>query len=267
MKEIQPQSHHQDQNGTSQVHQIENADGTGPQSSSNDLSGDYGGGLDLGISLQTEKPESFYQASRPINAHGLNGEISREGAAEFNKRQKISQDLHGGERIEVAITIFQSADVVYSYWRDFKNIPKFMKHVVQLEVETENRIRWHWKTLAGFELQWHAEMIDDVADKLISWKTTPGSAVQNAGSVWFRPILDGQATEVYLRVMYHIPGGRLTTALAELFGESPQQVLKDDLKRLRCLIESGGVEEESFIDVVGLGLSDPNVDIVIPPIH
>ena len=224
------------------------------------LEENLGSGVQLGISLQLERPESLYDSSRATD---------RGGYLSSHDRSRISQELHDGERVEVAITIFRPADVVYSFWRDFTNIPKFMKHVSRLDVEgpDQNQIRWHWQTLAGFELRWDAEIIDDVVDKLISWKTIPGTSVQNAGSVWFRPVLEGEATEVVLRLMYHIPGGRAATALAEAFGESPQQVLKEDLKRLRCLLEGGNVDEESIFDSIGVGLSDPEAELVIPPIH
>ena len=229
----------------------------------------FGSGLQLGISLQSERPESLYHSSRETNRGGYLASHSLNQSASPEPRQKVSQELHDGERVEVAITIFRPADVVYSFWRDFSNIPKFMKHVSRLDVEgpNQNQMRWHWQTLAGFEIRWDAEIIDDVVDKLISWKTLPGTAVQNAGSVWFRPVLDGEATEVVLRLMYHIPGGRAATALAEAFGESPQQVLKEDLKRLRCLLEGGKIDEESIFDSIGLGLSDANAELIVPPIH
>lgn len=148
-------------------------------------------------------------------------------------------ELHDGERVEYAITVFKPVGEVYSFWRDFSNIPKFMTHVRDIEVLANGNLRWHWSTIGGFEMQWDSEIIDDVPDKLLSWKTTPGSAAQHAGSVWFKPALDNQATEVYLRFIYKIPGGKLTKAFAEVFGEAPEQVIKNDLRRLRCLIETG----------------------------
>ncbi len=157
------------------------------------------------------------------------------------ERAKISAELHDGERVEVAITVFRPVDVVYSFWRDFKNIPKFMTHVRQIDVGTEGRLRWHWRTLAGIEMEWESEIIEDLPDKRLSWRTVPGSTVQHAGSVWFKPALQGEATEVYLRLMYRIPGGKIVKSLAELFGEAPEQILKDDLRRLRCLIETGEI--------------------------
>ena len=149
-------------------------------------------------------------------------------------------ELHDGERVEYAITVFAPVGEVYSFWRDFDNIPKIMTHVREIEVlNAGERVRWHWATLGGFEMQWDTVMIDDVPDKVLSWRTVPGSAAQHAGSVWFKPVLDGQATEVYLRFIYKVPGGKLTKTFAELFGEAPEQVVKEDLRRLRCLIETG----------------------------
>lgn len=147
--------------------------------------------------------------------------------------------LHDGERVEYAITVFKPVGEVYSFWRDFSNIPKFMTHVRQIEVLGNGNLRWHWSTIGGFEMQWDSELIDDVPDKFLSWKTTPGSAAQHAGSVWFKPALENKATEVYVRFMYKVPGGKLTKAFAEFFGEAPEQVVKNDLRRLRCLVETG----------------------------
>lgn len=155
-------------------------------------------------------------------------------------RPEAPTELHDGERVEYAITVFAPIGEVYSFWRDFNNIPKFMTHVREIEVLNEGeRVRWHWATIGGFEMQWDTVMIDDVPDKVLSWRTVPGSAAQHAGSVWFKPVLDGEATEVYLRFIYKVPGGKITKSFAELLGEAPEQVVKEDLRRFRCLVETG----------------------------
>ena len=58
-------------------------------------------------------------------------------------------------------------DEVYSFWRDFQNLPRFMRHLESVEVMGEGRSRWRAKAPAGQSVEWDAEILEDREDEWI----------------------------------------------------------------------------------------------------
>ena len=48
-------------------------------------------------------------------------------------------------------------------------------------------------------------------------------------------------TRVTVHLQYHPPGGKLGAAVAKLFGEEPNQTIREDLRRFKQLMETGGI--------------------------
>jgi uncharacterized membrane protein len=103
-----------------------------------------------------------------------------------------------------------------------------MKHVETVQPIDEVRSRWVVKGPAGSQVEWTAKILADRENEVISWESLPGAEVQNAGSVWFEPAASG-GTELKVILRYYPPTGRLGAAVAELFGEAPDQQLAEDL--------------------------------------
>src|ERR1044071_7666157 len=47
-----------------------------------------------------------------------------------------------GVHVESAVTIYRPAIEVYSYWRQFENLPRFMSHLERVEELANGRSRW-----------------------------------------------------------------------------------------------------------------------------
>ncbi|MDQ3460060.1 MAG: SRPBCC family protein [Deinococcota bacterium] len=148
----------------------------------------------------------------------------------------VSRDQ--GIHVEEAVVIHRSPEVLYNFWRNFENLPRFMDHLESVETEGK-RSHWVAKAPLGQSIAWDAEVVGDRANELISWRSLPGSSVANAGSVRFRPVQNGQATEVRVSLKYTPPAGALGAAVAKLFGEEPGQQIRDDLSRFKQLMDSG----------------------------
>jgi len=93
--------------------------------------------------------------------------------------------------------------------------------------------------LGGKCVEWDAEIIDVRENEMISWRSIPGSEINNAGSVWFSALPDGKATEVRVALKYVPPGGTAGAILATLFGNDAETEIEEDLNRLKSLLESG----------------------------
>lgn len=145
-----------------------------------------------------------------------------------------------GVKIEEAMFIQRPAAELYRYWRDFENLPTFMHHLASVEELAGNRSHWVAKTPLGMGLAWDAEVINDRPGEVIAWRSLPGSEVDCAGSVHFEEAGD-QRTRVSVVMKYDLPGGCAADALARMFGQAPEQILREDLQRFKQQVEAGSM--------------------------
>lgn len=140
-----------------------------------------------------------------------------------------------------AITIGVSPNEIYTFWRNFSNLALFMKDIET--IEAISRIRSHWvvKLKSGAMTEWDADVIDDQPGHLISWRSVEGSDVSTVGTVWFEEATAKQGTVVRLAMDYHIPGGKLAELATFFTGESPEILIKTNLKRLKAYLETGEI--------------------------
>src|SRR5688500_4745294 len=131
----------------------------------------------------------------------------------------------------------QPRERLYEFWRDFENLPRFMQHLELVEDLGGGRSHWVAKAPMGRTVEWDAEILQDVPNELIAWRSLPGSDVHNSGVVRFRDAPDDRGTEISVEIQYDMPGGSLGVALATLFGEDPGQQLDDDLRRFKQVVE------------------------------
>ena len=130
---------------------------------------------------------------------------------------------------------------VYNFWRDFQNLPRFMRHLESVEQIGEGRSRWKAKGPAGMDVEWEAMIVADVPGEVITWRSLENSDVDNAGAVRFEQAPGGRGTIVKVNIQYDPPAGVIGATVAKLFGEEPEQQLDDDLRRFKQVLEIGEV--------------------------
>jgi uncharacterized membrane protein len=143
-----------------------------------------------------------------------------------------------GIHVEESATINRSAAELYNFWRSLENLPRFMRHLESVERITDTLSRWRAKGPAGMAIEWTAEIINEVPSELIAWRSVGDSDVVSAGSVHFEEAGAGQ-TRVRVRLQYNPPGGKVGAAIATLMGRDPASEIREDLSRLKRLVESG----------------------------
>ncbi|HEX8688719.1 MAG TPA: SRPBCC family protein [Solirubrobacterales bacterium] len=143
--------------------------------------------------------------------------------------------------VKAGITVRKPRQEVYSFWRDFQNLPSFMYHVESIEGNGSGRTHWRVKAPAGRTVEWDAELVEDRPGEALVWRSVEGSEIRNAGAVRFVDAPSDQGTEVHVEFDYEAPGGRIGEAVAKLFGEEPTQQAKDDLRRFKQVLETGFV--------------------------
>ena len=144
-------------------------------------------------------------------------------------------------RTKRSVTVRKPIAEVYAFWRDFENFPQFMRHLETVTDIGDGRSHWVAKAPAGREVQWEAELTEDIENERISWRSVEGSDIYNAGSVEFMPAPGGRGTEIRVELEYDPPFGKLGSKVAMLFREEPGQQVQDDLRHFKQVMELGEI--------------------------
>jgi len=160
--------------------------------------------------------------------------------APMRRGRSASVPYELGIRVDAQITIHRPVEKVYAFWRNLENLPKFMGHLESVKEIDNKHSHWVVKAPAGTTVEWKAEIINEIPNQLIAWRSLAGD-VGNAGSVRFLPTQDGQDTELIVELQYNPPAGSIGALFARLFGEEPSQQIGEDLDRFKQLMETGAV--------------------------
>jgi uncharacterized membrane protein len=143
--------------------------------------------------------------------------------------------LHVRESVRLELPVAE----VYRFWRRLEHLPRFMRHLNRVTELTDGRSHWVAEGPAGLAVEWDAEIINDIENTLIAWRSLPGSDVVTAGSVNFDTVRGGRGTQVNVHLQYAPPAGKASALVASLFGREPAQMIREDLRHLRQLLETG----------------------------
>jgi uncharacterized membrane protein len=198
----------------------------------------------IGWALQHRARETEAWAAGLIGAvllyRGATGNCPAYSAAGINTADDSTRRALAGPRgvhVESSVVVNRPVNELYGFWRRFENLPGVMRHLESVTPDATGRTTWVAKAPLGTTVQWTAEVINEVPDKVIGWRSVEGSTVVTAGSVNFEPLPDGQ-TEVRVKLQYEPPGGRLGSWIAWAFGEEPSLQIEDDLRRFKEAMET-----------------------------
>jgi uncharacterized membrane protein len=150
-----------------------------------------------------------------------------------------------GIHVDESVTINQPVEVLYRFWRNLENLPRFMRHLESVERVTDTLSRWQAKGPGGTTIEWNAEIINEVPNQVIGWRSIEGSDVVSAGSVNFDDAGPGRGTRVRVHLQYSPPGGKLGAAFAKLLGRDPASEIREDLRQFKQIVEAGEVPTTS----------------------
>jgi uncharacterized membrane protein len=177
----------------------------------------------------------LYQALDMNTAVGNEPEL----ATQFGGRILRQNDFSRGLRVAQAFTVSKSKQECYDFWHQLENLPRIMSHIEEVRRLDDRRTHWVAKAprLAGGKYEWDAETVEDVPGERISWRSLPGADIDNAGTVRFEESPRG--TIVRAEISYVPPGGKLGNLIVTMLGQSPDRVLREDLRNFKRMMEIG----------------------------
>ncbi len=141
------------------------------------------------------------------------------------------------------VTIRKPRDELFTYWRDFSNLAKFMENLEDVTVSDakSGQAVWRIKAPAGRTVEVETKIVSEEAGKLIAWRSVEGSQIDTEGRVTFEDAPGERGTRVGLIIAYKPPAGELGRMVAKLFMREPEVQARHDLKRLKMLMEAGEI--------------------------
>ncbi|MFJ5228733.1 SRPBCC family protein [Kitasatospora sp. NPDC088391] len=136
------------------------------------------------------------------------------------------------ETIEVDVPLHTA----YNQWTQFEDFPRFMDGVEEVTQIDERHNHWRTK-IAGVTREFDTEIVDQLADQKIAWRTIGGD-VQQRGAVSFAR-LDDDRCEVRLAMDYDPQG--IAEHTADTLGMIDRRV-RGDLERFKSFVEERGLE-------------------------
>ncbi len=168
----------------------------------------------------------------------------RAATSETSLKSAVQSAIQGTDKVWVEQTVTisnRSPDELYHIWRNFENLPLFMKHLQSVTVLDEKRSHWVAKAPLDMTLEWDANIITDQKNHLIAWASVEGADIENSGFVRFQTAPGNRGTEVKVVLEYKPPGGKVTDAFAHLMGQAPDQQIRDDIRHFKMLAEAGEI--------------------------
>ena len=150
----------------------------------------------------------------------------------------------GGDRgvhVRESIRLELPLPDVYGFWRRLENLPRFMTHLNRVTEGADRTSHWVASGPAGLAVEWDAEIINEVENRVLAWRSLPGSDIVSAGSVHFDAVRGGRSTQVSVHLQYAPPAGKAGALVAALLGRAPSHMVREDLRRFKQLLEAGEV--------------------------
>jgi uncharacterized membrane protein len=150
----------------------------------------------------------------------------------------------GANAIESSVAIQRPIVEVFGFYRDFRNLPRFLGDVIAIEPIDRATSRWTIQGPLGVRVNWTIRVTEERPNELISYETITAPGLRTYWTIHFAPGPEANKTEV--REVMQVPLGRFGRAALALIGKFPAEEVASNLRRLKELMETGSVSDTSY---------------------
>jgi len=148
---------------------------------------------------------------------------------------------HEAALVGRTITVNRPRQEVYAFWRDFRNLGRFLENIESVTPGDDRRSHWVIKAPGGRTVEWDSVLTEDMPGEALAWESAEGADIKNTGRIEFRDGPPGRGTEVTATIVYGPPAGDLGKLIAKLFQREPKVQARRDLRRFKQLLETGEI--------------------------
>jgi len=141
--------------------------------------------------------------------------------------------------VRTTFVVNRPRNEVYAAWRNLGSLPRFMKHLSNVTEISNTRSHWEAKIPENspVSISWDAEIFKDEPGALLSWRSLPGSSIDNAGKVEFRDALGHRGTEIKVTIIYRPLAGNIGSGMAKILNPVFKKIIKQDVLNFKQYIE------------------------------
>lgn len=190
--------------------------------------------------MSNENIEQGHVGDAPVSAAVHQRDVGKQAA-----------EAHGWDEAALVgrtVTINRPREQLYAFWRDFRNLARFLENIDRVDVGDDRRSHWVVEAPGGRTVEWDSQITEDVPGRLIAWESLDGGDIKNAGRIEFRDGPPGRGTEVTATLVYDPPGGDVGKLIAKLFQKEPKMQARRDLRRFKQLMETGEISTSAAPD-------------------
>ncbi|MGV9255648.1 SRPBCC family protein [Streptomyces sp. NPDC003697] len=140
------------------------------------------------------------------------------------------------ETVEVEVPV----RTAYNQWTQFESFPHFMDGVEEIRQLDDRHTHWVTK-ISGVKREFDTEIVDQLPDERITWRTTSGET-QQKGMVRFERVDD---THTRVELVMDIEPSGVAEKTGDLLGVMDRRI-KGDMKRFKQYIEERGDESGAW---------------------
>lgn len=148
------------------------------------------------------------------------------------------------QKVEKTVLIHRTPADVFQFYRDFRNLSRFLGDVTDIQILDPTTSRWTIEGPLGIYVHWDTKITASVPNTLISYELAGSEPSKATWEVHFEPNGDPNTTTV--REILMAPMGRLELAAMALIGKYPAQEVQANLQRLKELLETGKVTTTDY---------------------
>ncbi|HKC58919.1 MAG TPA: SRPBCC family protein [Myxococcales bacterium] len=145
---------------------------------------------------------------------------------------------------EATVTIQRPVEDVFSFYRDFSNLPAFLGDVMAIEPIGPATSRWTVQGPLGIRVKWTVKITEERKNELIRFETVTAPGLRTHWEIHFAP--GPRAGQTQVREVMNVPLGMLGRAALALIGKFPEGEVPSNLHRLKEVMEVGKVTDTSY---------------------
>jgi uncharacterized membrane protein len=151
---------------------------------------------------------------------------------------------HDESTVEASIMIKCPVEKVYDFYRDFKNLPRFLGDVMAVEQIDTATSRWTIQGPLTIKATWTTKVTEERKNTFLRYETVTVAPLRTSWEVYFAPGSTLAETEV--REVMKLPLGRVGRVALAVIGKYPMEEVTSNLHRLKEIMETGKVTDTTY---------------------